>query len=77
MGRGLRGFGRTSSKNKLGKKRHGSSSLFGSHSLFGFRSVNTCTSSDNSLYCKFSRVFSIIIMLLVAFFIFNFFYINY
>ena len=35
----------------------------GMFSLFNFHNVNTCKAEDNSFFCKFSRFFSLLIMM--------------
>ena len=34
-------------------------------SMFGFRQVNVCKDEDDSFYCKFMRVFQLVIAMLV------------
>jgi len=41
---------------------------------FGVGSLNVCKSEDNTFYCQFTRVFQMIIMALILFYIAYFIY---
>lgn len=56
------------------KGRSGRSMLSNSGFVFGAGSINTCPPTDTSFYCKFSRVFSLIMMVLTLSFIAYFLY---
>ena len=62
---GKRSFGKIMNKSNSSSNNSGSSRGFLDYFTFGVFGVNECSSEDDDWYCKLSRIFSGVIMIIV------------